>query len=279
MERKHGLTMELCWVLFISVYFLISSHAKNLVVLGQRCDKDNGCCTNYALIEGSCKRTFGDNCSGGPCKEDYYGFGCLQKCNCSTQQQCDRIKGCTNLTVDIEKENSEDEKNDNLELIPIMSAALFLVILILTSIVVFKRRTIFMKKVSGLRSSRHLNDTIENSSEIAEDFSQMVRSSTNYNILSFNRRFRAISTVNAPIDEDFYDDMASVSTAERNNQETYVKLAMHKNQSLFIIKDGGDMDVYNENRIETQNETSDTEKYFTLESEFQADSGEQTLTV
>ena len=130
-----------------------------------------------------------------------------------------------------------------------------------------------------MRSSRHLNNTIENSSEIAEDFSKMVRSSTNYNILSFNRRFRAISTINAPIDEDFYDDMASVITAERNIHETYVKLATHKNHTLSIIKDRGDMEVYNENRIETQNETSDTEKYFTLESEFQADSGEQTLTV
>ena len=37
MKRKHGLTMELCWFLLISVYFLISNHAKNLVVSGQRC--------------------------------------------------------------------------------------------------------------------------------------------------------------------------------------------------------------------------------------------------
>nr|XP_022338615.1 uncharacterized protein LOC111134100 isoform X2 [Crassostrea virginica] len=221
----------------------------------------------------ACIGTFGDNCSGGPCKEGYYGFGCQSKCNCSTHQQCDRIKGCTNLTT--ENSETKDEGNDNLELIPIMSAAFFLVILILTSIIVFKRRTIFMKKVSGLRSSRHLNDTIENSSEIAEDFSQMVRSSTNYNILSFNRRFRAISTVNAPIDEDFYDDMASVSTAERNIHETYVKLATHKNHTLPMIKDRGDMEVYNENRIETQNETSENKSYFTLESEFHAGSREQ----
>ena len=43
MERKHGLTMELCWVLFISVYmyFLISIHEKHLVVSGQRCDKED----------------------------------------------------------------------------------------------------------------------------------------------------------------------------------------------------------------------------------------------
>ena len=100
----------------------------------------------------------------------------------------------------------------------------------------------------------------------------MVRSSNNYNILSFNRRFRAISTVNASNDEDFYDDMASVSIGdqERNNQDTYVKLAMHNNHTLPIIKDRGDMEVYNENRIETQNETSENKSYFTLESEFHA---------
>ena len=43
---------------------------------------------------------------------------------------------------DLEEENSEteDEGNDNIELLPMMSAALFLLILILTSIIVFKRR-------------------------------------------------------------------------------------------------------------------------------------------
>ena len=46
----------------------------------------------------ACIGTFGDNCSGGPCKEGYYGFGCLSKCNCSTEQECDRFTGCTNLT-------------------------------------------------------------------------------------------------------------------------------------------------------------------------------------
>ena len=43
----------------------------------------------------ACIGTFGDNCNGGPCPNGYYGFGCLSKCNCSSEQQCDRIKGCT----------------------------------------------------------------------------------------------------------------------------------------------------------------------------------------
>ena len=47
----------------------------------------------------ACIGTFGNNCSGGPCKEGYYGFGCLSKCNCLQHQQCDRFKGCTDLTT------------------------------------------------------------------------------------------------------------------------------------------------------------------------------------
>ncbi|XP_022345601.2 uncharacterized protein LOC111138087 [Crassostrea virginica] len=105
--------MTSCWIIFLSVHLSTLIHTQNLVVLGQKCDnghkKGHHCCTNYAFIEGTCKPcigTFGDNCSGGPCKGDYYGFGCLSKCNCLPHQQCDRIKGCTNLTV--EKETPSD---------------------------------------------------------------------------------------------------------------------------------------------------------------------------
>ncbi|XP_078336599.1 uncharacterized protein LOC111099208 [Crassostrea virginica] len=232
--------MTLCWIIFLFVHLSILIHTQNLVVSGQNCDSQNKkgqlCCTNYALIEGVCTPcvgTFGDNCSGGPCPNGYYGFGCKSKCICSTQQQCDRFKGCTNLTAELEKENQDtpDEGNENFGLIPVMSTALFLVILILTSIIAFKRRTIFMTKVSGLRSSRNLNHTNEISSDPGEDISQMVRSLNNYNILSFNRRLRAISTVNAPNDEGFYDDMASVSSAEKNDQETYVTAQGHNSDT------------------------------------------------
>ena len=61
---------------------------------------------------------------------------------------------------------------------------------------------------------------------------------------------------------------------KKNDQETYVTLAIDKNHTLPIIKDSGD--IHNENRTETQNETSENDKrYFTLECEFHADSGEQ----
>ncbi|XP_078338753.1 uncharacterized protein LOC144626986 [Crassostrea virginica] len=61
------------------------------------------CFTNYELKDEVCVPcigTFGDDCSGGPCMEGYYGFGCQSKCNCSTHHQCNRIKGCVNLTDD-----------------------------------------------------------------------------------------------------------------------------------------------------------------------------------
>ncbi|XP_022345268.2 uncharacterized protein LOC111137866 isoform X1 [Crassostrea virginica] len=83
--------------LFLCTLFI---QARGIIGSGPRCEKENnrlGCCTNYQLTDGSCIPcigTFGDNCSGGPCKTGYYGFGCLSKCNCS-EQQCDKIKGCT----------------------------------------------------------------------------------------------------------------------------------------------------------------------------------------
>ena len=56
-------------------------------------------------LKQECIGTFGDDCSGGPCTEGYYGFGCQSKCNCSTQQQCDRIIGCI--------ESKGETNNDN----------------------------------------------------------------------------------------------------------------------------------------------------------------------
>ena len=50
---------------------------------------------NCIIVHQACIGTFGYNCSGGPCNEGYYGFGCLSKCNCFSQQVCDKIKGCT----------------------------------------------------------------------------------------------------------------------------------------------------------------------------------------
>ena len=82
------------------------------------------------------------------------------------------------------------------------------------------------------------NSTNENSSESEEDYSQMARASNNYNILSFNRRFRAISTVKATDEEDFYEETGvGASNAERNDQDTYVHLALSNRHVPPILKD------------------------------------------
>lgn len=46
----------------------------------------------------ACIGSFGDNCSGGPCTEGYYGHGCRNKCNCTEQQYCNKFEGCVNNT-------------------------------------------------------------------------------------------------------------------------------------------------------------------------------------
>lgn len=66
----------------------------------------------------------------------------------------------------------------------------------------------------------------------------MARASNNYNVLSFNRRFRAISTVKATDEEDFYEETGvGASNGERNDQDTYVHLALNNRHVPPILKD------------------------------------------
>lgn len=88
----------------------------------------------------------------------------------------------------------------------------------------------------------------------------MTRASNNYNVLSFNRRFNAISTVNATDEEDFYDDtIAGVTTnnGTHKGQDSYVTLALTNNHDLPIIRD---------NIKEVQNECQTVDNEETCES-------------
>lgn len=88
----------------------------------------------------------------------------------------------------------------------------------------------------------------------------MTRASNNYNVLSFNRRFNAISTVNATDEEDFYDDtIAGVTTnnGTHKGQDSYVTLALTNNHVLPIIRD---------NIKEVQNECQTVDNKETCES-------------
>lgn len=90
----------------------------------------------------------------------------------------------------------------------------------------------------------------------------MTRASNNYNVLSFNRKFNVISTVNATEEEDFYDDTSSGVTCTSNNgtnngQDSYVTLALTNNHVLPIIRD---------NIKEVQNECQTVDNKDTCES-------------
>ncbi|XP_078338348.1 uncharacterized protein LOC111138447 [Crassostrea virginica] len=128
---------------FLILCFLFIK-TRGIIGYGRRCGLKNNksrCCTNYQLIDGSCTPcigTFGDNCSGGPCKEGYYGFGCLSKCNCSDlEQQCDRIKGCT------EPSGGQTGTEFPLQLpVSILSGVVILLVVSLVA-VVYKRKKLF----------------------------------------------------------------------------------------------------------------------------------------
>ncbi|XP_078338745.1 uncharacterized protein LOC111137534 [Crassostrea virginica] len=121
------------------------------------------------------------------------------------------------------------------------------------------------KKLSGPPSSRiDNNSTNENSSESEEDYSQMARASNNYNILSFNRRFRVISTVKATDEEDFYEETGvGASIAERNDQDTYVHLALNNRHVPPILEDTIAEEGCGANPIVVRNDTNDN-SYVTL---------------
>lgn len=111
-------------------------------------------------------------------------------------------------------------------------------------------------------SSNIQNVIDDGSEESGEDYSQMTRASNNYNVLSFNRKFNVISTVNATEEEDFYDDTSAGVTCSSNNgtnngQDSYVTLALTNNHVLPIIRD---------NIKEVQNECQTVDNKETCES-------------
>jgi hypothetical protein len=75
------------------------------------------------------------------------------------------------------------------------------------------------------------NPTIHNSDEPQEDYSEITRGSNSYNVLSFNGRHNAISTLNTMDEEDVYDEGGAV-IANRNHdyQDSYVTLPLQRNQ-------------------------------------------------
>lgn len=209
--------------------------------------KIEACCTDYYLHDNTCKPcigSFGAKCAGGPCIEGYYGHGCKDICNCTTQQDCDRFKGCVNRTDESNKGQADIEDHGNVvdKLIPIILGVIFSVgSILLVSLFLLKQKLEYLRKhILGFTNSRNpQNQTEEGSEEPGEDYSKMTRASNNYNILSFNRRFNAISTVNATDEEDLYDDTGAGVTTNNNThngQDSYVTLALTNNLVLPSMK-------------------------------------------
>jgi hypothetical protein len=85
----------------------------------------------------------------------------------------------------------------------------------------------------------------------------MTRASNSYNVLSFNRRRNAISTLNTTDEEDVYNEGgAAVANGHQDYQDSYVTLALQRNQMTTAIK-------FEKNAYSYATKTID-EKYVTL---------------
>lgn len=142
---------------------------------------------------------------------------------------------------------SEEKQSGNIigKIIPVVFGVIFSVgsIFVVSYFALNQKLKFLGKQISGLNSGRNLQNAIEEGSEeFGEDYSQMTRASNNYNVLSFNRKFNAISRVNATDEEDFYDDTSAGVTTNNvngtnNGQDSYVTLALTNNHVLPIIRD------------------------------------------
>ncbi|XP_056018305.1 uncharacterized protein LOC130054054 [Ostrea edulis] len=124
------------------------------------------CCPNYRRDGTFCnpcdEGTYGHNCSGGQCIYGSYGFGCLKKCNCSRDQFCDVITGCSYNTSD-ETETSGGIWTVNVPFMAVgFAGAVFLVAIV---VILVKRQRVMNVTTQGfyLGVSRQVADTTSES--------------------------------------------------------------------------------------------------------------------
>ncbi|XP_056018402.1 uncharacterized protein LOC130046566 isoform X1 [Ostrea edulis] len=227
---------------YVFLFCLHFVHSKAGLGVGVCARDPLRCCPNYRRDGTFCNPcdvgTYGHNCSGGWCVYGSYGFGCLKKCNCSRDQFCDVITGCSYNNTAEEEEESKDQGIIH-KILPVLLAVIFSVGSILVIIVVLynERLKFFRQYFSEWRTRRVSNNSaIHNSDEPQEDYSQMTRSSNSYNVLSFDRH-NAISTFNATEEEDIYDEGGAV-VVNRNDdfQDSYVTLALQRNQRMIAVE-------------------------------------------
>ncbi|XP_062587748.1 uncharacterized protein LOC134249404 [Saccostrea cucullata] len=180
--------------------------------------------------------TFGVNCSGGPCPYGSYGLGCSEKCYCTTDQYCDRKTGCTynySSSTNDTKNHDRDGQSYVISTVSAVAIAVFLGVGSILVIIVFlyNERLKFLRQyLTKLGTNRVENDDATRESEMdQEDYSQMTRASSNYNMLSFNR-FNVVSRVNVTEEEEIYDQGGAVIPSQtEDSQDSYVSLALRQN--------------------------------------------------
>ncbi|XP_052712806.1 uncharacterized protein LOC128186887 [Crassostrea angulata] len=134
--------MDVCYFWFISVLtgfsILLNLHDIQSLKTSGVCKQYDGshrCCSNYRQ-EGQhcipCVGSFGINCSG-RCVDGFYGFGCLNRCNCSDDQICDHVVGCKRVKT---KHDTESTRIYILSL----SSGFIICLLVLLVIVAMKRK-------------------------------------------------------------------------------------------------------------------------------------------
>ncbi|XP_062591432.1 uncharacterized protein LOC134252907 [Saccostrea cucullata] len=217
------------------------------------CKSEDGtnlkCCTNYQQKYDICEPcevgTYGDRCTGGPCVYGYYGFGCQSKCNCTSDQYCDRKIGCFhNTKKGLEGAVSEDNSNNSIAITTATTAAILCVISILLAIVfLYNKRLIFIRQYLTISKSKSIfyegRDTNrpENADSVRAqgDYSQWTRNSNNYNMLS-TRRFNVDSKVNALDEEDVYDHAdEGIFSRHSTPQDKYDTIVLSKNPVMAAI--------------------------------------------
>ncbi|XP_062600950.1 uncharacterized protein LOC134262575 [Saccostrea cucullata] len=197
------------------------------------------CCTNYRQKDDFCEPcevgTYGDSCTGGPCVYGYYGFGCQSKCNCTSDQYCDRKIGCFhNATKDLEGAVLEDKSNNSIVLtVTITVAVLSLISIIVASVFIYDKKLKFIRQYLTRRGATRPENA--DSVRAQENYSQWTRGSNNYNMLS-NRRFNLDFKVNAMDEVDIYDHVDEViSSRNSTSQEEYDTTVLSKNYVMAEI--------------------------------------------
>ncbi|XP_062607859.1 uncharacterized protein LOC134269664 [Saccostrea cucullata] len=200
------------WVLALLLFLvqLISCLSVGLGVC-KKIEETLQCCTNYRQFGDFCVPceigTYGDNCTGGPCVKGFYGFGCLSKCKCTSEQYCDRKIWCVNDTS--KGRTGLNERSYISTVVAVIMGVILSVGSILAIIVFFynERLKFLHQYLRRFGTNRIINNATQESEQ--EDYSHMTKATNNYNVLLFNGKINKVSRVYATDEEGSYDQIGA----------------------------------------------------------------------